>query len=326
MQPGDVKLEHSGQDTGDGHEGFYHQPVVDDPSRHESQDITMPLIVKRVMFSDMTPIEIDTQKTVAAFFLGQGSSTEAFFFSLGVKNRIATGVLWTLWYIGAVIGLLSIARVLPEGFIWASVLMVPLPVVMTLLLSVDLLREVLSSMDLYVLFILQFAFFVDGIYYCKADIRRLFWYCYLPSMVASGLVDAYPAKYRAFFAKLFFSAAVCILIAWNCLLIFRWQVFGTKPSQKLTNISFALHHFSDQATVLLFYFRHLYRSVWHPSYFVMIKGEVLTTREKLECSVEIDEDGKEREHHFLPHERRRSEVRASISASPHGTFPLQASV
>lgn len=238
--------------------------------------MTESLVRRREIFSDMTPIEISTKRTVAASFLGEDSSIEALMYEIGVRNSYMQCVLWGMWYFGAITGMLVVSELLPLSCVWASILMLPLPFVTVLLLSTDLLAQILVSMDLYIIYILQFALFVDGIFYCQADRRRIFWYCFCPTMIASGLVDAYSAKYRPLFAKLFFSASICILVSFNCLMIFKWQVFGS--AGKLVNISFALHHISDQLTLFVFYSRHLWCSVFSPEHYVMIKADVRTRR------------------------------------------------
>lgn len=236
--------------------------------------ISTPLLSHRVIYCDMGPCDISTRKTIASLLLGEGSSTEEYLFSMGVRNRYAQGVLWGMWFVGAFIGLFAVAAAIPVGFVWASLLMLPLPVVTVMLLSVELVWQLAASMDLYIIYILQFALLVDGIYYCNADSRRIFWYCYVPTLFASGLVDAYPAKYRALFAKLFFSSSLCILAIWNFFLVFKWEVFGSHA--KLVNISFTLHHLSDQLTLGVFYSRHLFCSILWPDYFVLIKADVRT--------------------------------------------------
>jgi len=255
--------------------------LPDPESGFESEEkfgasVTTSLIRRREIFSDMAPMEVSTKRTVAASFLGEDSRIEAVMYEIGVKNELMQGVLWSMWYIGAITGMLAVAEVVPVTCVWASVLMLPLPVVTVLLLSTDLLAHILISMDLYIIYILQFALFVDGILFCQADLRRIFWYCFCPTMIASGLVDAYSAKYRPLFAKLFFSASICILVSFNFLMIFKWQVFGS--SGKLVHVSFALHHISDQLTLFVFYCRHLWCSVFSPEHYVMIKADVRTRR------------------------------------------------
>lgn len=228
----------------------------------------------RVIYCDMSPCDISTRKTVASLLLGEGSKTEEHLFHMGVRSHHAQGVLWGMWFVGAAIGLFAVADAIPVGFVWASLFMLPLPVVTIMLLSVDLVCQLAASMDMYIIYILQFALLVDGIYYCNADLRRIFWYCYVATLFASGLVDAYPAKYRALFAKLFFSSALCILAIWNFFLVFKWEVFGSHA--KLVNISFTLHHLSDQLTLGVFYSRHLFCSILWPDHFVLIKADVRT--------------------------------------------------
>lgn len=253
----------------------------DTDSNYESEAslglaVTESLVRSREIYSDMIPKGISTRNTVAAMFLGEDSQIEHMMFEAGVRNQHMQGVLWGMWYIGAIIGMLTVAEVAPLGCVWASLLMLPLPAVYGLLLSTDLLGEILISMDLYIIYILQFALFVDGIFYCGADLRRIFWYCFAPTMIASGLVDAYSAKYRPLFAKHFFSASICILVSFNGLMIFKWQVFGS--AGKLVNVSFALHHISDQLTLFVFYCRHLWCSIFRPDHYVMIKADVRTRR------------------------------------------------
>lgn len=232
----------------------------------------------RTIFSDMVPREIKTTRTVAALLLGENSKAEHYLFTVGVKNQTATSILWMMWYIGAILGLFTVGRALPLYFVWGSLLMLPLPIVTVILLSVDLVEEICGSIDVYIIWILQFALFVDGIYYCHVDLRVVFWCCYLPTMIVSGLVDAYPAKFRPLFGKLFFSAMLVILLVWNCFLVFKWEVFGDPT--KLTNVSFALHHVSDMLTLLVFYARHLYCSMKRPDYYAMIKADVKTGRQE----------------------------------------------
>jgi len=270
-------------------------PMLADESGKGNCDETSPLVPKdepklmkhhpsakpsshRYVYSDMVPREVKTSHTVAALFLGEGSWAEHLMFEVGVKNPYHTSVIWGLWYIGAIVSLAAVGGFLSKTFVWASLLMLPLPILTVLLVSTDLLKELCTSMDLYIIYILQFAFMVDGVFYCKQDIRRVFWYCYLLTMIASGLVDAYPAKFRAFFAKLFFWNAIGILAVFNALLFFKWEAFGDLT--KLANVSFTLHHISDQLTLGVFYCRHIYCSTYYPNYFVMIKAEVLTGKVK----------------------------------------------
>lgn len=235
---------------------------------------SMPLLKKsrtRRICPDMKSIAVKTSHTVASVILGELSYAEHILFVVGVKNKYATGALWCLWTIGAIVGLLAVGQALPLNFVWVSTLMLPLPILTILLLSVDLLHELMQSMDVWIISILQVALFVDGIYYCRADIRRVFWYCYLPTMISSVLVDAYPAKYRPVFTKLFFVSALVILVVWNCFMIFKWEAVAVNS---LNNIAFTLHHVADQFTLLVFYIRHLCCSFYRPSYFVMIKADV----------------------------------------------------
>lgn len=263
---------------------------------------TTRLLKLRCIYSDMQPMEIKTTHTIAALVLGENSAAENMMFEHGVKKKHGSIVLWALWYIGAITGVLCVAKVLPMYLVWASVLMLPLPFVVLALSCTDLLVEVFSNLDVYIIYILQFALFVDGIYYCGADKRTVFWVCYLPTMLASGIIDCYPAKYRAFFAKFFFSNMIAILLVWNYLLAFRWNAFGSIYHLKMGSLSFLLHHISDQATLAIFYLRHLFCSFFSEDYYVMIKADVLTGHQECEYH-------QQRDCLMLKHAHRGSEVR-----------------
>jgi len=259
--------------------------------RSDASGASAPLVTLRVIYSDMTPKEVRTTHTVASLLLGEFSTLEHVFFELGVKNQAGTSCLWGLWYIGAFTGLLVLDRVLPMSCVWVSLLMLPLPIVATALLSVDLAVSCLACMDLWIIWLLQGALLLDGVYYCRADLRIVFWICYLPTMIVSGLMDAYPAKYRAFFCKLFFSASLAILVFWNYLLVYRYSVIPVPD--KLNNVGILLHHLSDQLTLGVFYGRFLWASFGERAqYFVMIKGDVLTRKTDLSYEEVSDlEDG-----------------------------------
>jgi len=277
-----------------------------------------PSLKIRTMECDMQPMEVRTTKTVAAMILGEASDTEGMMFAIGVKSRAGQGLLWSLWFIGACVGISVVGEALPMHFVWVSLLMLPLAMVTTFLMSCDVLRSLFSSLDVYVLGILQFAFFVDGIYYCGADRRSIFWGCYLPTMFASLFVDAYPAKYRDVFAKLFFSASLIILIIWNLLLVYKWKAFGNMS--KMVSQTFLLHHIADQLTLLVFYCRHLWVSTFTPEHFVMIHASVCTRHEQLEMAYEI-EDGMEVVRAWAPQRHTAVKLQSGRNekSSPKGT-------
>jgi len=284
--------------------------------------LTNEVTRRRVLYSDMQPVEISTRRTVASLFVGEGSELESVMFHLGVKSDNCRVVLWGLWFTGAFVGMFAVGRFVPLGFIWASLLMLPLPFVALLLMSVDLIRELLSSMDIYIITILQVALFIDGLYFCNVDIRSLFFFCYLPTMAVSGLVDAYPQKFRPLFALLFFGSALAVLFFWNYLLIFHWMVFGDslKDVLKWKGLAFTLHHVSDQVTLAVFYSRHVWCSIFRNEFFVMIKAEVLTRRELVESVIDVEDNGEEVEHFYLKdddekHHRRAAEVRMCHSST-----------
>jgi hypothetical protein len=264
------------------------------------------LVDMRIIYSDMNPKEIRTTHTVAAAFLGVDSSVEHVIFDIGVRERVSTGILWGLWCIGASTGLMVIAGWLPMRLVWFSLLMLPLPVVTLLLLCTDLLKEIARSMDLYIIYILQFALFIDGVAHTHGDLRRIFWICYLPTQIAAGVVDAYPAKYRAFFAKLFYGGALMILVVWNLLLAFKWRAFDNL--HELHNFSWLLHHLADQLTLAVFYGRHLYCSIYYEEYFVLIKADVLTRHKTLEFHGESATVSEAQSHLYLRRGKRESTI------------------
>jgi len=233
-----------------------------------------------MIYSDMVPREIQTTHTIAACVLGEHSHSEALLYDICVRNTVATTILWLMFAAGAFVGILVVAEAIPKSFVWVSLLMLPLPFAAFMLLNADLYKEILSAMDVHVIYILQVALVVDGIYYCGADHRIVFWICYLPSMVTSGLIDAYPAKYRPLFSKAFTGCHIAILLAWNAFLLFKFKVVGDTVG-KLKDVSFLVHHVADQATLLLFYFRHLWSALYHPNCFIMIKADVFTDRADL---------------------------------------------
>lgn len=250
-------------------------PMGKEPTMTPTKSLRMP----RLIYSDMEPRVVSTKNTITAKIVGEGSSTEATLFGIGVKNwKNSTTILWAMWFLGAVVGMLVVGGLVRRVWVWLSLLMLPLPILTILLLNTDLVYEILCGLDVYVVYILQLAQVIDGIYYCKFDIRWVFWCCYIPTIIASGLLDAYPAKWRSMFEKLWFGAAIAILVWWNILLVFKWRIFETPGV-----LGMLIHHISDQATLLIFFGRHLYCSFHHPNHFVMIKAEVLTGRRHLDA-------------------------------------------
>jgi hypothetical protein len=238
-------------------------------------EATTPLISRRrVIYSAMTWKEVNTHTSFAGLIFNE--EIEACIYGFCARSHIFTGAVWAVWSIGCITGLLVVARVLPLRFVWASLLMLPLPVVILLPMSVDLLREIWCSMGVYIISMLQFALIVDGVYFCHADERKVFWYCLAPFLLSACLVDAYPSKYRSFVGTLFFASAIAILIVWNALLIFRWEVLGDKGQLGLAKTSYLLHHASDQLTLVVLYSQNLYAAVFHPDRLTLIKADVVS--------------------------------------------------
>jgi len=273
------------------------------------------LLSVRIIYSDMAPQEVKTEFTVASMFLGEGSRIEAKLYQIGVRDQLSTSIIWGLWFTGCATGLLVVGGMLPLGFIWASTLMLPLALVEILLLSRDLVDRILFGFDVYILLFLQIAMVFDAVVALKGSQKTIFWYCYLPTVFGSAFVDAYPAKYRALFAKIFFSASICVLVCWN-FLYFLWYT-----GQKF-NLSMIIHHVSDQTTLFVFYIRHIYVSFFRPGHFVLIKGDVCTRRESVQVSKDL-ETGKQiftfnkKAEEVVPSHSHRNQVTRQFSSRDH---------
>jgi len=273
------------------------------------------LLNERIIYSDMAPQEVRTEFTVASMFLGEGSRIEAKLYQIGVRDQLSTSIVWGLWFTGCATGLLVVGGMLPLGFIWASTLMLPLALVEILLLSRDLVDRILFGFDVYILLFLQIAMVFDAVVALKGSQKTIFWYCYLPTVFGSAFVDAYPAKYRALFAKIFFSASICVLVCWN-FLYFLWYT-----GQKF-NLSMIIHHVSDQTTLFVFYIRHIYVSFFRPGHFVLIKGDVCTRRESVQVSKDL-ETGKQiftfnkKAEEVVPSHSHRNQVTRQFSSRDH---------
>lgn len=229
---------------------------------------------QRSIYTEMAPYQVSTTRTVASMIFGESSFIESRLYHYVIRDEVSNGCLMLTWLTGAIVGMLVIGRSIPLNFVWVSLLLIPLPILTMLELSVDLLRKLFVSMDLWILYILCFGLVVDGIYYCRADLRSVFWLSLIPSMFASGVVDAYPAKYRPKFGLFASSMAIILIVCWNLTLIFKWRQFGSMDD--LLAVSSILHHTSDQLTLFVFCCRHLWCCIQHPDYLVMIKADVRT--------------------------------------------------
>jgi hypothetical protein len=114
------------------------------------------------------------------------------------------------------------------------------------------------------------------------DNRTVFWWCYAPTMGISGLVDAYPARVRALFAKVFFSGTTTIFVMWTLMLIFGWCRWEERRYEVgRIKGSLAACSLTTTFTVLLFFVRHVICAYLHQDRFVVIRSHVRTYRAEL---------------------------------------------
>jgi hypothetical protein len=231
----------------------------------------------------MKPVQgaarIDTKHTVAGLLLGRSSRSEALLFRFTVKNLGSTCVLWLIWFIGLVLGLLSIAHRVPNSkvFIFSSILLLPLPCLSLLVLQVNLLKTLLTSFDCYLIACLQVSVFVYALKLLQ-DIRIFFWMCYLPSMLVALFMDAYPQKYRRAFELLFSVANCFVWIAWGVMVVLGWcaplhddAIIVGKLSGQLTTASIP-----TVLTLICFNGRHCFKAVFKHQEFTIIRSSMKT--------------------------------------------------
>jgi len=181
-----------------------------------------------------------------------------------------------MWATGAAVGLMSLAEVLHDDFLFACVLMLPLPILVFSILSIDLVHRVMLEFEYKILSVFQIIMLIAAVNILW-DRRIIFWICYGPSLQVSLLMDAYPAKYRALFVKLWFCGTVLILLTFDVIL-----TCSSAPYHDVTvnvgriSISGAPFCFTTSITLLLFCYRQLRASVWSPGNLVLIKSAVKT--------------------------------------------------
>lgn len=229
---------------------------------------------------------ISTEKSLASQVFGKGSRTEAWLFHYIAKNRLSSSVLWLLWYAGLVVGLLGLANVLPVEWTCGSMLMLPLPLLNALVLSVDLVREVSNEFEAKVLWFLQGLMFSCG-FFSLDDERKVFWMSLAPAMYFSLLVDAYPAKFRGFFTKMFFVSKALALVSWDVLVLTGWGHF-TNTGWTLGRLHGATvaTSFTTSITLLIFCYRHLKTAWTQNDRCVIIKSAVRTFHAEVELEVQ----------------------------------------
>jgi hypothetical protein len=209
-----------------------------------------------------------------------------------MENAAFTIGLLVLWYLGASLGILALIEVLPKACVYASVLMIPLPLLAWMLLCKDLVLEVLRELEFYVVSLLQIVVVTSAVVLLK-DEWKVFWYCFAPTMGIAGMADAYPPRARPLFARFYFSGTTAVLVMWNLMLIFGWCEW--KPqSYRVGRItgSLAALSFTTSFTVLIFFVRHVWVAFTHPDRFVIIRSNVKTYHKK-DLHVSFTETGEQ---------------------------------
>jgi len=228
----------------------------------------------RVIEPMMDPVIVRTSKTVLAIFLGEGSQTEAMFFAVGVKNTTAQIVLWVLCYIGLIFSMLVLAEQVPNYCLFGCMLALPLPAVAIPLLSADIIAQVLCELEFWLVCTLQMqmVYFILKEYYTEEYHDRWTVNCFavatcLPFMLTMGLIDAYPAKYKAHFQLCFAGGATAIFFAWNSLIVF-----------KHGNWAPVTHRIMDSVALLVFYGKQIKVAVTCPDAFNVLTSSLHTRR------------------------------------------------
>jgi len=168
---------------------------------------------------ELEVFEISTKQTMLSAVVGVGTSVERVFFVLGAKDIGWRIVLWLMWAVGALAGFSVLAdwHSCPE-LVWLSTLMLPLPVVGFAVMSQQLVSLALKELELRVI-LTFYVLMTVAVWSVLQDRRFTFWACFLPSQVVSLFLDAYPAKYRHEFGRLFFVGKLLVMLGWNTLMI-----------------------------------------------------------------------------------------------------------
>eukprot|EP00928_Gymnodinium_smaydae_P040197 TRINITY_DN27300_c0_g1_i1.p1 TRINITY_DN27300_c0_g1~~TRINITY_DN27300_c0_g1_i1.p1 ORF type:complete len:418 (-),score=52.68 TRINITY_DN27300_c0_g1_i1:75-1328(-) len=236
------------------------------------------------------PQRVLTMDTVCSRLVGIGSKAEHRIFRLAVKST----VIWIMWVVGACCGLSTLTTVsmVPDYFVWASFLMLPLPCVASMSLSMALVTELLWQFEVYFLVGMS-----GTLLFCNGrllqDKRMVFWICTFPSMIFSTLIDAYPSKYRSKFTLLFSGGLMAIYLLWVALLMFdehvaihstAWVFFRLKGDTAQSSIQCCI-------TLLCFCGRHLFVAIFHPEHFTIIVSEVHCVNIAVEAELIDDDEG-----------------------------------
>jgi len=235
----------------------------------------------RLAGPQLVDFEISTKLTMLSAVVGVDSSLEHACFMLGAKHAAGPMVLWLMWAVGALAGFSVLAdwHSCPE-LVWLSTLMLPLPVVGFAVMSQQLVSLALKELELQVILTL-FVLMTVAVWSLLQDHRFTFWACFLPSQMMSLLVDAYPAKFRHPFARLFFVGKLLVQLGWNALMIEGRIQVNSKASLTLGHVTISAlpFTFTTSVTLVLFILRHLKLAFGDTDTFVIVKSPVVTWRQ-----------------------------------------------
>jgi hypothetical protein len=229
---------------------------------------------------------VDTKLTVATLLVGKGSQIEAWIFRTVVRHSGFVGkLLWVCWYSGLVLGLASqqtfvlnseTFRVFSNA---SSLLMLPLPCFAFMVLSVDLIKELLYHGEMWALLFLECSWTFTAIRLLR-DIRCVFWICLMPSVVVAAISDAYPAKFRSDFQIRFMTGLVLAMVWWSVIVSFGWNDPMTDIVWEFKKLkaSAATASVTNVGTALLFACRNLWCAFRSPDTFVIIVSATRTTQ------------------------------------------------
>lgn len=253
---------------------------VDGCASQESAEKEGELGADLCMIRVLDPVKrsrrIETKRTVAAWLLGEGSKLENTLFRWAVQNWKTSRMLWSLWLTGLAFGLLTLLEWIPVSLVYLSMLMLPLPGFSSLVLSVDLLKDVFEQFEFYLISLLQVALATAAVLMLP-DQRAVFWFCYSPTMVIATFIDAYPQRYRCRFSRMFFSAMIAILIFWTLSLTFRLIQY-TDREFKFANLEGRLATVSSHImlTLTAFCCKNLFFAFCKPDHLVIIRNATRT--------------------------------------------------
>lgn len=257
------------------------------------------------------PQYIRTHMSVAAMFLGERSRLEKAMFNIGAKNRDITGLLWGCWWFGCSVSLLTLLDFFPVYFTWTSLLMLPLPMVTLPVLSEDLTKCVLADFQFYVLLAGNFWIFYCALQIQGGQLAWLFWICAYPTILIAPLVDAYPPRFRTFFAKHFFFGIICITLVW-LIVIFDTRTIPLRIIDSKFGEHYSNNYVSQTLTAAVgligFCNKYLYTVFFHPSEFVILQVPLLTSH--VDFVKKFEQAGDGQTHLFL--ERRGTKVRIPL--------------